>query len=82
MIYAGSNSCDKITKLVKIERQQNLKSSEIEEDDKVMELIAWSSEQSGTGWRGNTQSARSLAKIINTLRPSWKGLYKAGLLNC
>ena len=43
---------------------------------------AWSSERSGTGWRGNTLSAGSLAKTESTLRPSWKGFSKAGLLNC
>ena len=32
---------------------------------------ACSSEQSGTGWRGNTHSAGSLAKSASTLRPSW-----------
>ena len=36
----------------------------------------------GTGWRGNTQSAGSQAKTASTLMPSWKGLNKAGLLNC
>ena len=34
------------------------------------------SEQSGTGWRG------SLAKTASTPRSSWKGLNKAGLINC
>jgi Ribonuclease HI len=43
---------------------------------------AWSSEQSGTGWRGNTQSDGSLAKTASTPRPSWQDLNKAGLLNC
>ena len=43
---------------------------------------AWSSEQLGTGWRGNTQSTGGLAKTLSTLRSSWKGLNKARLLNC
>ena len=33
-------------------------------------------------WMEETQSAGSLAGTASTLRPSWKGLNKAGLLNC
>ena len=35
--------------------------------------LPWSSEQSGTGWRGNIQSARRLAKTASTLRASRQG---------
>ena len=37
--------------------------------------IAWSSEQSGTGGRGNTHGSGSIAKTAGTPRPSTKQGY-------